>query len=330
MIDRKLFWTIFKECAKQSGTSVSLSLDMSDTKADIQTGYFSIFSDLTITLNDTENCFVIELYNSDPLPFQDRVWQFLAADKAAIEEHFTHKLEWKCEMIEHRLLNSLRTPFPIFECSETGYKNAITDALPDIIIYLKVFKKYIKNISDLLLNANLSTSRRSLFSNIKSKNRTNNTNCPPNSLITDKFCKTEPHYDIKELIIINGKLFNWNIQIPNEISKTDNLFIPNVDHNGYGIWIISRSNWTISPIDDRAVKLYGKGELIEEPVFTLTNDSEDLYVPRITFAKIILQDGKSAYKFIGIFKKITSEQFITDGNTVQINTYIIISNIYST
>lgn len=328
MIDRILFWTIFKECAEQNGTLTLLLYDQKDSFAEIETGYHSLFSGLYILLNDEENSFTVKLTNTDPAPLQDRSWEFIVADRTAIEDHLTHKPEWKWEMDEHRISNSICTTFPITECTEICYKNTITDALPDIVFYLEVFKKYIRNISDLLIKADIDINRKSLMTNIKSTDNKNDNPYLINNFRSDKFEKTEIFNNIAELLISNGKLFNWNTQSLNKISEKDNQYIPNIDRNGYGIWIISRSNWTTSPIDEQAIKIYGKGKLIEEPVSAIRNNKTDDNDIRITFAKMCLRNGQFTYKFIGLFKKISCEQITTDGNALLINSYIIISNVY--
>lgn len=336
MISAELFWSIFDECVNHIKPPLSLIRDdRRPDVAEIDTGYNSMLSKIMITLQHEPDCFSVQLACNESMPFQNRVWEFLRHDKNKIESMLQHKPVWKYNLHEHRIQNKLIITFQIKGTTAADYKAAIVASIPDITTYLKIYTKYIRNLPNLFLKTDLKISADSLIAEIIL--RDNPDNIP--YLINNNMRGTDiPTYDsycsnsVQKLYAHYRKLFDWKSTNNVNFNNDTAIFIPNATKEGYDIWFIKESSSAELWRDNCPIKIYGSGKIIEETsiqtTFNIINKTNQFQAKRLIFVKTKLYEDTFAFKFLGIFEKVTDELIEVASVNMYVETYIMTSIIY--
>lgn len=326
MINTDLFKTIFTTYSKNNTPTILLDDCCNNEHLHIATGYVTLLSDLYIELHD--NCFAICLLVGDSVPFENRVWDIIIADKNKIESRLINKPKYLSDFNEHRISNILSTEFPISEHSAEGYRLAIKSAWPDIITYMKIYKQYIRDIPDLLSAADMGIQRKQLFHSIKKSDKP----CLMNEIrhYTELFPMPFSNDNARVTYLKLYKQFNWKEDAIKDIifdlNKT--FILSDVTPEGYGIWFIYSHDVKNKNQENYPIKIYGKGQVIEEILPLRSQHLIDYQPMRIIFVQQNTTHNNPGFKFLGVFKQVRCEQCEVDDIEVFINTYVMIYNYY--
>lgn len=336
MIHAELFWSIFDECASNSKPPLSLIRDDRHPDiAEIDTGYNSLLSKIMITLQHEADCFSVQLACNESMPFQNRVWEFLKHTKNKIESMLQHKPVWKYNLHEHRLQNKLIITFQIKGATATDYKTATVTAIPDIVTYLKIYMEYIRNLPDLFPKTDLKISANSFMTEIMLRDNPDNIPYLVNNNMSGIDIPTYDRYysnNAQELYAHYKKLFDWKSTDNIDFNDDTAILIPNATKEGYDIWFIKESSSAELWRDNCPIKIYGSGKIIEETsiqtTFNIINKTNQFQAKRLIFVKTKLYEDTFAFKFLGIFEKVTDELIEVASVNMYVETYIMTSIIY--
>lgn len=328
MISKELFNKIFIECAKNNSISIS-NTDCSNNYLKIDTGYNTFLSGIFIKLN--QDSFDVSLSVTDNMPFHARVWEFISEDIEYINSRFVTVPKHIFEMDEHRIRNTLSTSFPIAKHTAEDYKESILAALPDIATYIDIYRQYIRDIPELMLNVDIKIARTQLITEIELREKASPTHYLFNDMNASEryFTNDTLSYDARNIFIRLGEQFGWNMKLANNIAFNthETLLLPNATQEDYAIWFIYDSNFIKTKSTKNKTKIYGNGKIIEEPALFEKNMKAE-QEKRIVFALKSLEDGNSVFKFLGIFRAIRCEQVELYDKKVYVNIYAMVSNFY--
>lgn len=325
MINKELFWKTFKECVEHSGTPLLSFEHIRPELVRVDTGYNTIFSALSIILHDNTDSFSIQINCGESMPFEARVWRFLKRDKEKIEARLHSKPTWKVDFYEHRFSNTLVSLFKLNEHTAAGYYDIIKSALPDLITYRKIFRQYIKNLTEILTKADRRVTYNYLLREIKLRDNPhgrhyliNETNFNKQLFAPTKFLPDSA----KKIYEYYRKIFEWCAADSFDFEKPETVYIPYATKEGYGIWFVKESNLTDQDIE--AIKIYGNGKLIEDTSSAIAEDIKK----HLVFARVKCTDNKCTFKFLGVYERVQREICEIDDRNVLTDTYAMISKTY--